>query len=110
MLEQQACPQCILIASMRRSNSPIDLEDKELARQIVRRDPSFHDTPHHPYEGAEAPAGIGLYAGASALQLSHHSCDGEATVELMTVRLNARLRTYRLILCLWSRRACSSVE
>jgi hypothetical protein len=41
---------------MRRSDSAIDFEDIELARQIVRRDPSFHETPHHLYEGAEAPA------------------------------------------------------
>jgi len=41
---------------MRRSNSSIDLEDIELAGQIVRRNPSFHETPHHLHEGAEAPA------------------------------------------------------
>ena len=41
---------------MRRANSPIDLEDKELARQSVPRDQSFHETPHHLHEGAEAPA------------------------------------------------------
>ena len=41
---------------MRRSNSSIDLEDIELAGQIVRHDPSTHETPHHLHEGAEAPA------------------------------------------------------
>ena len=41
---------------MRRSDLPIDLQDIELARQIVRRDPSFHEKPHNLHEGAEAPA------------------------------------------------------
>jgi hypothetical protein len=50
--------------------------------------------------------GLGACAKASALQLSHHSCDDEATVELMTVRLNARVGTYRLDMCLCSRRVC----
>jgi hypothetical protein len=46
--------------------------------------------------GAEAPAGIGVCARASALQqLTPDSCEVEAMVELMTVRLaelvNARM-------------------
>ena len=73
---------------MRRSDPPIDLQDIELARQIVRRDPSFHDTPHHPYEGAEAPAGIGRVCRGFCLQLTPvPSCDVEPTLELMTLRL-----------------------
>jgi hypothetical protein len=47
---------------MRRRDSPIDLEDKELARQIVRRDPSFHETPHHRslYGRSRSPSGSGV--------------------------------------------------
>ena len=46
-------------------------------------------------EGAEAPAGVGVCAEASALQLPPSHCEGKATVEFMTVRLaelvNARM-------------------
>ena len=65
---------------MRRSNSPIDLEDKELARQIVR---SFHEIPHHLYEGAEAPAVIeGVVPRLLPTTDPRPSCEGEATVVL----------------------------
>jgi hypothetical protein len=51
---------------------------------------------HQRIRGAEAPAGIGVCAGASALQqLTPDSCEVEATAEFMTVRLaelvNARM-------------------
>ena len=51
---------------------------------------------HQRMRGAEAPAGIGVCAGASALQqLTPDSCEIEAMAELMTVRLaklvNARM-------------------
>jgi len=52
IFELQACTQCILIASMRRANSPIDLQDVVLLRETtIRRDPIFHgcpiNTPQH---------------------------------------------------------------
>jgi hypothetical protein len=47
IFEQQACSDCILIASMRRINSTIDLEDIVLVTETaIRRDPIFHETPH----------------------------------------------------------------
>jgi hypothetical protein len=47
IFELQACSQCILIASMRRVNSPIDLQDVVLTRETtIRRDPIFHEIPH----------------------------------------------------------------
>ena len=73
---------------MRRSNSPVDLEDIELARQIVRRDASFHETPHHLHEGAEAPAVVeGVMPRLLPATDPHPSCEGKAAVELMTARL-----------------------
>jgi hypothetical protein len=51
----------------------------------------------------------GSVAEAPACNCPRPSCEGNATVELMTVRLaelvNARMGTYRLVLCLRSRRA-----
>ena len=73
---------------MRRANSPIDLEDKELARQSVPRDQSFHETPHHLHEGAEAPAVVeGVVPRLLPASDPHPSCEGKAAVELMTGRL-----------------------
>jgi len=88
---------------MRRSNSSIDLEDTELAGQIVRHDPSIHETPHHLHEGAEAPARtLGAGPGFCLTTDALTSCEVEAMVELMTVGLaelvNARDGTYRLVL------------
>jgi hypothetical protein len=48
IFKQQAFSQCIRIASMYRIRSTIDLEDIVLVREsAVRRDPIFHETPHH---------------------------------------------------------------
>ena len=63
-------------------------------------------------EGAEASAGMGAQCRGFCLVATDppDSCEVEAMAELMTVRLaelvNARVGTYRLDLCLWSRRAC----
>jgi hypothetical protein len=44
----QAFSQCILIASMYRTRSAIDLEDKAIMREAaLLRDAIFHETPHH---------------------------------------------------------------
>jgi hypothetical protein len=45
IFEQQARSHCILIASMDRIGSTIDLKDKVLARKSMRRVPIFHETP-----------------------------------------------------------------
>jgi hypothetical protein len=98
---------------MRRSDSPIDFEDIELARQIVRRDPSFHETPHHLHERAKAPAVVeGVVPRLLPATDPRPSCKGKATVELMTVRLadlvNARMGTHRLDLCFMITRCLSA--
>ena len=84
---------------MRRSDSAIDFEDIELARQIVRRDPRFHETLHYRSLGVE-----GVVPRLLPTTDPRPSCEGKATVELMTARLaelvNARMGTYRLSLCL----------
>ncbi len=47
IFELQTCSQCVLVASMRRANLPIDLQDVVLVREAtIRRDPIFHETPH----------------------------------------------------------------
>ena len=44
----QAFSQCILIASMYRTRSAIDLEDIAIMREAAfLRDAIFHETPHH---------------------------------------------------------------
>src|SRR5215471_12117928 len=93
---------------MRRSNSPIDLEDIELARQIIRRDPSFHETPHHLHERSRSPSGSrgmcrGFCLATDPLTVAK---EGYRRIDDRAVSGVGKCGegTYRLDLCLWSRR------